>query len=232
MTRPLFDLGPRLALCASLVRRGGRLADIGTDHAYLPIWLLKTGAVPGAIAADINPGPLDAARSHGEKYGVGPELQYRLSDGLREISPEEADDIVIAGMGGELILRMVEETPWLKDGKKRLVLQPMSSVPELRLGLKRLGFEVLEERAARDGGKVYSAFSVRYIGKEPGTGRFYPWLGKLRPGDPAVKEYGEKVLRELSNQEMGAAHRGDIRRLEELRALEASIAARYLCRKP
>ena len=98
MMRPLFQLGPRLALCAALVRLGSSLCDVGTDHAYLPIWLLKTGKISRALACDINPGPLEAARRDGEKYGVGEELSFRLSDGLRAVSPQEAEDTVIAGM--------------------------------------------------------------------------------------------------------------------------------------
>ena len=100
--RPLFSLGPRLALCAALVREGSPLCDVGTDHAYLPIWLLKTGKVPRALACDINPGPLEAARRDGAKYEVGEELSFRLSDGLRAVLPQEAGDVVLAGMGGEL----------------------------------------------------------------------------------------------------------------------------------
>lgn len=228
MSRPLFQLGPRLALCAGLVREDSRLADIGTDHAYLPIWLLKNGRVKSAVAADINPGPLEAARRNAERYGADRRLQLRLSDGLREIAAEEADDLVIAGMGGELILRMAGETVWLRDERKRLVLQPMSSVPELRRGLRELGFEVLEERAAIDGGKVYSAFSARYIGDRPETDALYPYLGKLEPGAPAVEEYAEKVLRELTNQMRGAVHGGEHGWAEELRALMEAVRARYL----
>ena len=156
--RPLFQLGPRLALCASLVREGSTLCDVGTDHGYLPIWLLKTGKIPKALACDINPGPLEAARRDGAKYGVGEELSFRLSDGLEAVSPEEAEDIAIAGMGGELILRIVTQAPWLRDPQKRLILQPMSSVPELRLGLRDLGFAVLQEEAVEDGGKCTPPF--------------------------------------------------------------------------
>ena len=83
--RPLCSLGPRLALCAALVREGSPLCDVGTDHAYLPIWLLKTGKVPRALACDINPGPLEAARRDGAKYEVGEALSFRLSDGLRAV---------------------------------------------------------------------------------------------------------------------------------------------------
>ena len=103
--RPLFQLGPRLALCAGFVREGTVLCDVGTDHAYLPIWLLKTGKISRALACDIRPGPLETARKDGAKYEAGEGLSFRLSDGLRQVSPEEAEDVVIAGMGGELILR-------------------------------------------------------------------------------------------------------------------------------
>ena len=174
--RPLFQLGPRLALCASLVREGSLFCDVGTDHAYLPIWLLKMGKISRALACDVNPGPLEAARRDGARYEVGEELSFRLSDGLRQVSPQEAEDIAIAGMGGELILRIIEETPWLRNEGKRLILQPMSSVPELREGLKELGFAVLKEEAAQEGTKVYSAFAVQYTGAPVETGRLYPYL--------------------------------------------------------
>lgn len=226
--RPLFSLGPRLALCAALVREGSPLCDVGTDHAYLPIWLLKTGKIPRALACDINPGPLEAARRDGAKYEVGEALSFRLSDGLRAVLPQEAGDVVLAGMGGELILRIVGETPWLRDGEKRLVLQPMSSVPELRLGLRALGFAVLEEHAAVDGGKVYSAFAAQYVGEPPETGPLYPYLGKLVPGEPGTERYAEKVLRELANRLQGARHSGAQAQAAELEARMAAIRDTYL----
>ena len=148
----MLQLSPRLALCAELVRPGRALADIGTDHAYLPIWLLQNGKIPRALACDVNPGPLEAAQRNARRYGIGQELRLALSDGLREVGPGEAEDIVIAGMGGELILRIVEEAPWLRDGTKRLVLQPMSMADRLRAGLWELGFSIRQERAVVDGG--------------------------------------------------------------------------------
>ena len=219
--RPLFSLGPRLALCAALVREGSPLCDVGTDHAYLPIWLLKTGKVPRALACDINPGPLEAARRDGAKYEVGEELSFRLSDGLRAVSPQEAGDVVLAGMGGELILRIVGETPWLRDGAKRLVLQPMSSVAEL-------GFQVLQEQAVVDGGKVYSAFSAAYQGAPVENGSLYPYLGKLIPGAPHVEDYARKVLRSLEAQRQGALHQGDSQRAAQLGELLSQIGQTYL----
>ena len=226
--RPLFQLGPRLALCASLVREGSTLCDVGTDHGYLPIWLLKTGKIPKALACDINPGPLEAARRDGAKYGVGEELSFRLSDGLEAVSPEEAEDIAIAGMGGELILRIVTQAPWLRDPQKRLILQPMSSVPELRLGLRDLGFAVLQEEAVEDGGKVYSAFSAQYQGSPVETGPLYPYLGNLRPGAPQVEAYAQKALRVLTAQQKGALHTGDEDRAAFLEGLIRQIQELYL----
>ena len=217
-----------MALCAGLVRDGSALCDVGTDHAYLPIHLLKSGKIPCAIAADINPGPLAAAAANAEKYEVTESLTLRLSDGLREIGAEEADDIVIAGMGGELILRIVAETPWLRQGEKRLILQPMSSAEELRTGLRDLGFAVLTERAAEDAGKVYSAFSCVYLGTPPETDELYPYMGKLRPGGEAVNAYAQKVLRELKNRLKGAELGRGEQSPEELYHIMQSLETRYL----
>lgn len=227
MPRPLFQLGPRLALCAKLTRPGVPVADIGTDHGYLPIWLLKTGRSPRALAADINPGPLRSARSNAKKYGVGEGLRFLRSDGLRGLTPGDADDIVIAGMGGQLILRIVEETPWLRAPVKRLVLQPMSSAPQLRQGLYDLGFDILEERACLDGGKVYSAFSAVFDGSLPPMPPLYPYMGRLAPGGPAVREYAVKVVRGLLKQLQGAEHIGDRPAADALRGVIEGIAETY-----
>ena len=219
--RPLFSLGPRLSLCAELTRPGRSLLDIGTDHAYLPIWLLKTGKIPRAVASDIHQGPLDAARRHAALYGVGEELRLVRSDGLRALAPEDGDDIAIAGMGGELILRMLTETPWLRDPGKRLVLQPMTQLEKLRLGLWKLGFQVAEEHAVEENGKAYTAFAAEYAGDVPQPDRLYLYMGRLSPDDPAAPAYASKVLGDLRNRLRGAEHSGD---REQARALREAIA--------
>ena len=122
--KTLFQLGSRLGLCAAMVRPGCRLADIGTDHGYLPVWLAKTGVIRSAVAADVREGPLQSARQNIERYGVEEQVTARLSDGLDLVSAQEADDIVIAGMGGELIARLVDRAAWLRDPQKHLILQP------------------------------------------------------------------------------------------------------------
>lgn len=220
MPRQLYTLSPRLALCAALTRPGRPIIDVGTDHAYLPIWLIKSGRISRAAACDINPGPLEAARRHAQRYQTGDGLRLVLSDGLRQLSPSDGDDIVLAGMGGELILRIVAETPWLRDGDRRLILQPMSMADKLRTGLRQLGFVLLEERAVLDSGKPYSAFSAVYAASPPETGPLYPYMGLLQPGDgAAVMAYAEKVARGLTGRLQGAEHNGDGRAAKELREL-------------
>ena len=204
MSRPLFTLDPRLTLCARLIRGGRPFCDIGSDHAYLPIWLLKSGKVPAALATDLREGPLQSAAEHARRYGVADRLALRLSDGFERVAPEEAEDIVIAGMGGELILRIVEAAPWLKDERYLLVLQPMSSAEILRVGLLRLGFALLEEYAVLDAGRPYSAFSARFVGNPGPQSVLYPFIGKLSPDEEAARVYAAKVLRDLKGRLEGA----------------------------
>ena len=111
------NLTPRLQAAATLVRGGGVLADIGTDHGYLPIHLVKTGKINKAIAADIGKMPLENARKSVEQNALSDRISLRLSDGLKSFSPDDADEFVFAGMGGTLIAEKLSETPWIKNEK-------------------------------------------------------------------------------------------------------------------
>ncbi|WP_322173318.1 class I SAM-dependent methyltransferase [Acutalibacter caecimuris] len=227
-SRPLYTLSPRLAACAALVRPGRAMIDVGTDHAYLPIWLLKTESICRAVACDINPGPLDTAFRHAQRYQVQEKLRLVLSDGLRELTSKDGDDIVIAGMGGELILRIIQETSWLLSPEKRLILQPMSMVGPLRLGLAKLGFQVQDESAVIDAGKVYSAFSAEYTGKEIPVNHLYPYMGQLQPGSFTAKQYAHKTLRGIRGLLQGAEHTGDLQTVRELRKIIDEITKKYI----
>ena len=228
MSRPLYTLSPRLAACAGLLRPGRALIDVGTDHAYLPIWLLKAGIIPRAVACDVNPGPLKAARRHAQLYQVGEEaLRLVISDGLEALTPADGDDIVIAGMGGELILRIVADADWLRLPGKRLVLQPMSAAGKLREGLWEMGFPIIREEAVRDSGKVYSAFAVSYVGELPLVPPLYITMGRLTPGEPAVSAYAVKTVRELTKRLQGAEHQGDLDAAQSLRREIEEIARKY-----
>ena len=175
-------LSPRLRMAASLVPPGARLADIGTDHGYLPAALILEGAIPSAIAADLRPGPLARARETAVRYGLEDRLSLRLCDGLSGIGPEEADAVVIAGMGGETIAAILEAAPWVRERNIPVIVQPMSSMPDLRAWLGRSGYCIETEKLCREGETLYTALSVR-AGEMERMSPAQLWAGENRP-DP------------------------------------------------
>ena len=221
-----IQLDPRLAKCAEFVREGVRVADIGTDHGYLPIWLLQAGKAEFAVAADINREPLDSAVRNAEKYGETERMRFVLSDGLHGLTAEDAEDIIIAGMGGELILRIMSEAPWLCDAEKHLVLQPMTTAAQLRSGLAALGFWIDREEAVFDGKKIYSVLSVRFTGKMSAVSPLYEHMGKIEPHSEHSARYAESVLHNLTNKLRGAEHTGG--ETESLRQVIGEIRRVYL----
>lgn len=160
-----FSLSPRLAMCASFVRKGSVVADIGTDHALLPIWLVRSGIAVHAIASDINEGPIARARQNIGRCGMNEHIDTVVADGLSGISPDRASDIVIAGMGGDLIAAILDAAPWVRSERLRLILQPMSHAERLREYLFANGFRLEEENAVTDSGRVYSVMCVSYCGQ-------------------------------------------------------------------
>ena len=124
-----MELTPRLQAIAFQVPQGARLADIGTDHGYLPAWLLLNGKIETAIAADLRAGPLERARETSRQYGLEGAISFRLCDGLTGIAEDEVDTVAIAGMGGETISAILGNAPWIRD--KLLLLQPMTGASHL-----------------------------------------------------------------------------------------------------
>lgn len=161
----MIKLKPRLRMTADMVRCGSRLADIGTDHAYLPAVLILDGTVPSAIAADLRKGPLENADTTVRDNSIEDKVQLRISDGLSFIDSNEVDDIVIAGMGGILIAEILEKAPWVKNEKYKLILQPQSHSEDLRKFLYDNGFEITEEKSCFEDEKVYICMSAIYTGK-------------------------------------------------------------------
>lgn len=162
-----IELTPRLQAVASFVPRGARLADIGTDHGYLPVSLLLEGKIPGAIAADIRKGPLDRARMTAAEYGCTEKVSFRLCDGLKDIKSYEADVITIAGMGGETIAEILSAARWVKEKCLPVILQPMSTQPELRRWLWKNGFEIKSEKIVREGEMLYVVILAQAGKPEP-----------------------------------------------------------------
>ena len=173
----LMELSPRLRMVADLVPKGARLADVGTDHAYLPAALVLEGAIPGAIAADLRQGPLNRARATVQNCNLTGKVFFRLCDGLSGIRPDEVDAVAIAGMGGETIAAILADAPWVKERNVPLVLQPMSSMSDLRGWLYENGYRIHEERLAKEGDTLYTALSVQTGEMEPLTPAEL-WAGK------------------------------------------------------
>ena len=185
-------------MAADMVRTGSRLADIGTDHAYLPAALILGGRISSAIAADLRKGPLENAEATVRTYGIADKVQLRLSDGLKFVLPDEVDDIVIAGMGGILIAEILEAAPWVKDKSKQLVLQPQSHSEDVRKYLYTNGFEIIEEAACFEDGKVYICICAEYTGKISEHTEAEILLGKfIGRADEASKAFIEKKLKRV-----------------------------------
>ena len=153
MDRKQLALQPRLHLLARLVPEGCRLTDVGTDHGYLPVALLQQGRIAAAIASDIGVEPLEHARRTAMQYGVDG-MDFRLCAGLSGIAPEETDVIVIAGMGGETIISILQDAPWTADGQHRLLLQPMTKAAALRHWLADNGYTFTDEHLVEDKGRI------------------------------------------------------------------------------
>ena len=160
----LPKLSPRLLAVAELVRGGSRVADVGTDHAYLPIYLCQSGKIRGAVASDINEGPVLRAKINIASYHLANKITVLRTDGLEKIDEYSPDDIMICGMGGELIARIISDAEWLKKEKIRLILQPMTQADKLRAYLLREGFSIIEERLVKED-KVYQIICAEYTGE-------------------------------------------------------------------
>ncbi|MCQ2485864.1 MAG: class I SAM-dependent methyltransferase [Clostridia bacterium] len=194
----MLKLKPRLKMAADMVRAGSRVADIGTDHAYLPTALILEGKIPSAIAADLRKGPLENAEATVRSYSIADKVQLRLSDGLKLVMPDEADDIVIAGMGGILITEILTAAPWVKDKAKRLILQPQSHSEDVRKYLFENGFEIIEENACFEDNKVYICMCAEFTGIKTEHSEAEILLGRfIERDDEASVAFKEKKLKRI-----------------------------------
>lgn len=171
-------LNSRLLKIAEMVRKGDRVADIGTDHAYLPVYLIKNGVSKEVFACDVADGPLENARRNIEKTKTSG-VMLRKGDGLSAVKPHEADTFVLAGMGGDLIVRLLDNACWVRDERYEFLLQPMTSVEDLRRYLCDAGFEIKCEQAVRSQGRVYTVIKAVWNGKIGPCEPLFYYLGKL-----------------------------------------------------
>ncbi len=156
-----ITLTPRLELIAKKISENAVLADIGTDHAHLPIYLLENGIIKSAIASDIRTGPLKKAEENTKKYGFEDKISLRLGAGLEKVKPNECDTISIAGMGGETIAQILADAKWTNSENYTLLLQPMTMIYYLRKWLWQNGYEILEENVCKEDHRRYVVMIVK-----------------------------------------------------------------------
>lgn len=154
----------RLLSAVPYLRPGAAVADIGTDHAYLPVYLVQNGFAGRALACDIREGPLSSAKKNIQAAGLSDRIETLLTDGLHGVSPFVPDHILIFGMGGELIAKILSEAAWIKTPAVRLILQPMSRAEVLRRYLAETGFEIVGESLSRADGRVYQTICAEWTG--------------------------------------------------------------------
>ena len=196
-----IPLSPRLRTCANFIDRGQRVIDVGTDHGYLGIWLLKEGIASHVIASDIGEGPLSSAKSNAERFGLTDSMTFCLSDGVQN-TPRDFDTLVCAGMGAQTMVHILEQAHWLAG--KKLVLQPQNKPHLLRAWLSENGWHIRREALVRDGRFLYAVLEAVY---EP-TQKLTPgecWLSPalLDCGQDELDEYRERTLRILQNTALG-----------------------------
>ncbi len=199
-----LPISKRLLCCASMVQPGSRVADIGTDHGYLGIYLLQSGAARHVIACDLRKDPLENARRNAKLFGVDGEMELRLSDGLEKILPDEVDTVVMAGMGGDLIQKILSQCPWRKREGLQFILQPQSAGNVLRRWLCEDGFEIQREEPVQDGHFLYTVMDIRQGEPAPLTpGTEYASPALLASKSPLVGTYLARVENALQETVRG-----------------------------
>ncbi|WP_178006269.1 tRNA (adenine(22)-N(1))-methyltransferase [Mediterraneibacter sp.] len=199
-----MELSKRLQAVADLVTAGYKVADIGTDHAYIPIFLLETGKTDWAAAMDVNKGPIEKARENIRAYGLEAQIETRLSNGFLALGKGEVQSAVIAGMGGNLVIRILQEGRDVVSTLQECILQPQSETDKVRAFLLREGFFFIEEDMVEEDGKYYPMMKV----KPPKSGEESRqneevwkieqlWFGKLllEKRHPVLKRYLERETR-------------------------------------
>ena len=197
-------LGKRLLSAANFVRQGAYLADIGTDHAYLPLFLLDRGVIGRAVCADINEGPLASAVENARECGLSDRITFKLTNGAIGLSDMGITDYAICGMGGELIAEIIDASGHLKEKGVHLILQPMTKQAHLRKYLAKEGFSILSEDYSHEAGRFYLTILAEYC-------------GTVREISDFEAEFGTPPREEGRTEEMRGYFEAKIRTLKKIR---------------
>ena len=201
--RKSIALSQRLLKCAEMITPNTKIADIGTDHAYVPIYLALNKKITHAIASDLRQGPIEHANQNIIAYNLENMIETRLSDGLENISENEVDEVLIAGLGGNIIINILEKVHWKN---KRFVIQPMKYERRLRQYMAKSGYNLISEKAVICSKKVYTVMEVVFTGKKYNISPEEEYIGKIIPNkhDPSSIAYIKKQIKDLKNRKKGA----------------------------
>lgn len=199
-------LSIRLSSVAALVKQDAAIADIGTDHGYIPVYLAENKVINSAVASDINEGPLNSCISLVKEKGLENVIRTKLSNGLDSLDENDFDTIIIAGMGGELISDILSRHSYVKD--KHIILQPMTHPEVARKFLYDNGFEIKNDIIVKDGRHYYNVFDAYYTGKIIPKSRVDYFIGNIR--DFSNKEYFEHLLNYFKNKSKSGEDYSDI----------------------
>lgn len=220
----MITIDNRLKVCADMVSGNGIVCDVGTDHAYLPAYLIENNICDYAIASDINEGPLKFAQQTIIKYHIEDKIRLLKSDGLKNIPSENVSDVVIAGMGGETIAEIISGTQWLKSGVN-LVLQPMTRAGYLRKWLYKNGFEIAEEKAVIQDRFIYTAIRAFYSGYKFNIGKVTEITGRINIETDAGMKYCQNQLSKINNIAMGLSKAGKTADSQEYQRIAERLTA-------
>lgn len=186
-----MEIGIRLKSIASLIQNCDCIADIGTDHGYLPVFLVKNKIILSAIASDINKGPVDKARTNISIEDCDDKIECRQGAGLKTLKPFEVECAVIAGMGGNLIRDIIEESPQVFRNLKYAVLQPVQNSEVLRKHIYRKGYRILDEELCIDENKFYEIIKVKYDNVVEDVDEIYYEVSKIliEKKHPLIKDF-------------------------------------------
>lgn len=194
----LFELSPRMSLIASKVLSGAVVADIGTDHAFIPIWLIKKGIIERAYLSDIKQGPILMAQNNALKYGVTDNMTFLVADGLQMAQKYSPDTVIIAGMGGEVIEKILEESQYSKRDNVLYILQPMTKITFLRKYLLENGFMICDEELCAEDKKLYIVMTAMR-GNDTPYSEFELFFSRklIEKKGPLLGQYSENKISQL-----------------------------------
>ena len=213
----MLTLSPRLMTAASMINPCRKTVDIGTDHAFLPAFLVLNSKTEKVLACDIGIQPLENARKTVTEYSLNEKIELRVSDGLKSVSPTEAQEISICGMGGTLMAQILSDAPWIKSEDIHLVLQPMTHCEDVRRFLCENGFVIDREECVADNGRLYCCISAYwknvYSPKEEG----YYYFGELLSQHGLARDFVQKQFDRIKKRRDALSASG--RELDEAQKL-------------